>query len=123
MGFTTIKLKLCHLADPSRQEEVELLVDTGALYSVVPRQLLESIGVEEIREEKFVLADGTAIRRRIGAIMFILEGKRGPSPVVFGEPGDKPLLGVVTLESLGLEVDPTTKTLRPVPHYLMSQSI
>jgi hypothetical protein len=36
------------------------------------------------------------------------------SPVILGEPGDAPLLGVVTLENLGLVFNPFTRTLHPM---------
>ena len=34
-------------------------------------------------------------------------------PVIFGEPGDAVLLGVVALEILGLVFDPLRRELRP----------
>jgi hypothetical protein len=34
--------------------------------------------------------------------------------VILGIPGDEPLLGVVTLEILGLVLDPFQRTLRPM---------
>jgi hypothetical protein len=38
----------------------------------------------------------------------------GHSPVILGEPGDSALLGVVTLENLGLVFNPFTRTLHPM---------
>jgi predicted aspartyl protease len=35
--------------------------------------------------------------------------------VIFGELGSEPLLGVTALESVGIMVDPTTKTLKRLP--------
>ena len=43
--------------------------------------------------------------------MFSYQGKT--SPVIFGEPGDATLLGVVALEVLGLVFDPLRRELRP----------
>ena len=41
--------------------------------------------------------------------------QRGHSPVVLGQPGDaEPLLGVVTLEILGLVFDPFRRVLHPM---------
>ncbi|MBS7629139.1 hypothetical protein KEJ23_04095 [Candidatus Bathyarchaeota archaeon] len=39
--------------------------------------------------------------------------------VIFGEKEDTPLLGVTTLEELGLEVDPVTKQLKPAALLLL----
>ena len=38
----------------------------------------------------------------------------GHSPAILGEPGDAALLGVVTLENLGLVFNPFTRTLHPM---------
>jgi len=42
------------------------------------------------------------------------EGEGGPAPVVYGEEGDEPLLGATTLESLGLVLNPFTRTFHPM---------
>ena len=41
-------------------------------------------------------------------------GGEGHTPVILGEPGDEALLGVVTLEILGLVLDSFKRTLRPM---------
>ncbi|MBI4220985.1 MAG: hypothetical protein HY682_12630, partial [Chloroflexi bacterium] len=52
---------------------------------------------------------------------FALEGARGHSPVVLGEPGDDvALLGVVTLEVLGLVFNPFSRTLQPMRMLLLA---
>lgn len=38
----------------------------------------------------------------------------GGAPVIFGEPGDAWLLGALSLESLGLLLDPFKRELRPM---------
>ncbi|MEM3697348.1 MAG: hypothetical protein QXQ94_07605 [Candidatus Bathyarchaeia archaeon] len=35
-------------------------------------------------------------------------------PVIFGEKGDTSILGATSLESLGFQVDPVTKKLKPI---------
>lgn len=62
-----------------------------------------------------MLADGTEIARRTGAALFRFRGEEAASTVIFGEPGDASLLGVVTLEELGLILDPVRRDLRPMP--------
>src|SRR2546430_13681538 len=47
--------------------------------------------------------------------IFALPQGEGHSPVVLGQPGDaEPLLGVVTLEILGLVFDPFRRVLHPM---------
>jgi len=43
-----------------------------------------------------------------------VEGRAATSPVVLGGPDDAPLLGAVTLETLGLMVNPLTRELLPM---------
>jgi predicted aspartyl protease len=66
------------------------------------------------RELDFVLADGTALTRGVSECIFELEGRRATSPVVLGESEDEALLGAVTLETLGLMLNPLSRTLQPM---------
>ena len=62
-----------------------------------------------------MLADGTAVSRSISFCYMVLPQGRGYSPVVLGEPGDdQALLGAVTLENLGLVLNPFSRTLHPM---------
>ena len=114
MGLTRVKVRIYNPADGSRFAEAELPVDTGALLSMVPRRILEGIGIRPTYKRTFRVADGRAIEREVGAAIFEVEGYEGASPVIFGEEGDAAILGVVSLEAMGLEVDPVTGKLRPM---------
>jgi predicted aspartyl protease len=114
MGMTTVHATLANVLDRSRSIDVEMMVDSGAIYSVVPGTVLRSIGVASERTEKFYLADGRSVRRRIGHLAFAIQGAEGISRVVFGRSGDACLLGMVTLEELGLGLDPLKRRLRPL---------
>ena len=92
---------------------VQFLVDSGAKYSVLPFDDWRAIGLSPTRRLTFVLADGTQIQRDISECLLSLPQGTGHSPVVLGEPGDEALLGVVTLENLGLVFYPFDRTLRP----------
>ncbi|MDR7428418.1 MAG: hypothetical protein QN152_11975 [Armatimonadota bacterium] len=54
----------------------------------------------------------------MGGTVFILDGQRGASPVIFGERGDSTLLGTVSLEALGFVLDPIRRELRALPMVL-----
>ena len=93
---------------------MEFLVDSGAVYSLVPAGVLRKLGLRPYRTESFTLADGTKIKRKVGDAYFEINRLRGPAPVIFGEKGDEPLLGITALESLGLVLDPFKRQLRPM---------
>ena len=114
MGMTDVKVRIVNLADPRRSAEVDLVVDSGAIYSVVPGAVLRRIGVEPRKVETFALANGGTVRRAIGDVYYEIDRSAGAAPVIFGRRGDTSLLGVVTLEALGLRLDPLRRTLRPL---------
>ncbi|PYR67913.1 MAG: aspartyl protease [Acidobacteria bacterium] len=97
-----------------RGRRVRFLVDSGALYSVLPRDNWKALGLKSDRELEFVLADGTTLRRGVSECVFELEGHRATSPVVLGETEDETLLGGVTLETMGLMLNPLNRTLQPM---------
>jgi predicted aspartyl protease len=90
------------------------LIDSGAVYSLVPGKILDELGIETYRTVDFTMADGTKITRKVASGYFEYNGDGGPAPVVYGEIGDEPLLGVTTLESLGLVLNPFTRELYPM---------
>ena len=114
MGLTTQKLIVKESRRARRKAEVRFLIDSGAVYSLVPAQTLKSLGIRPHRTVDFALADGTQITRRVGDAYFELRGEGGASPVIFGEEGDEPLLGATTLESLGLVLNPFKRQLFPM---------
>ena len=114
MGLTDITMTVSNPADPNRARDVKFLVDSGAICAVVPRKILAEIGIVPQRVESFSLADCTNIQREVGSAMFTYQGKMSAAPVIFGEEGDAVLLGVITLESLGLMLDPLRRELRPM---------
>ncbi|MCH8831868.1 MAG: aspartyl protease family protein [Chloroflexi bacterium] len=97
-----------------KEENVSFLVDSGATYSLLPAPVWESIGLVATREQSFTLADGTTIRRNISECFLVLPQGETHTPVILGEPGDEALLGVVTLEELGLVFNPFSRTLHPM---------
>ena len=105
--------------DGSRFEEIEALVDTGATLTVVPASLLRQIGVEPLRMQAFVLADGRRVEYPIGRVEVAVEGRSTPTLGVFGPEDVTATLGVVVLESVGLTIDPPHLRLVPTPGLLL----
>jgi len=112
MGFVRIQLRLQNPHDPARGETFEGLVDTGALVSLVPAALLERIGLGVGWTQRFLLANGTRVERRMTTVRAEYNGRVTEVPVAFAEPGDASVIGVTTLELLGLEVDPVRQEIR-----------
>src|SRR5437867_11278223 len=114
MGMTEVRVRVVNLADASRFAEVDMVVDSGAIYSVVPAGVLRRIGVESRETQTFGLARGESVRRSVGDVRYEVGDRSGAAPVIFGRRGDASLLGVVTLEALGLRLDPLRRRLRPL---------
>jgi predicted aspartyl protease len=114
MGITFVDVEVASVADPDSTEMVHCLVDSGATYSVVPTVVLERLGIRPFSDETLILAGDTIVRSR-GAAIFKYQGRIGASDVLFGQPGDENLLGMLTLESLGFALDPLRRELRNLP--------
>ncbi|MDI7268197.1 MAG: aspartyl protease [Myxococcota bacterium] len=115
MGLTVLTLEVANPAAPDRREAVDFLVDSGAVYSFVPREVLARLGIEPHGRDRFRLADGSAIERDRGDAIFFYGTRRGAAPVIFAEAQDATLLGAVTLESLGFVLDAVRRDLLPLP--------
>ena len=115
MGLTVLKLEVANPANPDVAETVEFLIDSGALYSMVPRSVLQRLGISPLTIQSFRLANGQAIERQIGVALFKYQGRVGGATVIFGEIDDGTLLGAFTLESMGLSLDPVRRELVPLP--------
>jgi predicted aspartyl protease len=95
------------------QLTTKFLIDGGAKYTVLPNETWKSIGLAPKRRLTFILADGTQIERDISECYITLPQGDGHTPVVLGESHDQALLGVVTLEELGLVFNPFERSLQP----------
>lgn len=122
MGLTTLELEVANPANPEVTEKIEFLIDSGAIYSVVPTPILEKLGIKPLAEQQFRLANGEKIVRTKGVAVFKYGDRIGGADVIFGEPGDSVLLGAFTLEALGLSLDPLRRELKPLPMMLASLS-
>ena len=93
---------------------VRFLVDSGAVYSVLPARDWKALRLRAKDSMTFTLADGTTIERRVSEARFDYRGTDRVSPVILGEGADDALLGAVTLETMGLVLNPLTRQLQPM---------
>jgi len=112
MGVTYVEGQVKGLS--GKKENVKFLVDSGATYSLLPKSVWEGIGLAPKRKLTFTLADGTTVERSVSEAYVILPQGEAHTPVILGEEGDEALLGVVTLEILGLVFNPFSRTLHPM---------
>ena len=114
MGLTHVSVNVGNPANGHKSEAVRCLVDSGAIYSLVPGRVLRRLKIKPHSIREFVLANGEVVRRRLATATFEYQGRRGDSMVIVGEPGDDALLGATTLEGFGLVLDPFRRELRPM---------
>src|SRR5712671_2703096 len=108
MGITYIEGTV---TGPAGVRKLEFLVDSGATYTLLPYDVWQAIGLASKRSLSFVLADGSSVERQVSECHLALSMGEGHSPAILGEPGDDALLGVVTLENMGLVFNPFNRTL------------
>jgi clan AA aspartic protease len=120
MGLTTLEIEVGNPANPQSTEKIEFLIDSGAIYSIVPAAILEKLGIQPLAVQEFRLADGSKTTRQKGIALFKYGDRIGGADVIFGEEGDSVLLGAFTLEALGLSLDPLRRELKPLPMILAS---
>ena len=116
MGMFKKKVKISNLKNPDLFFEHDFWIDTGALYSFIPGEWLEKISVEPTKSRNLIMADGRTITRPFGFCNMEIEELADTviCPVIFAPKDSIFLLGATALENFGVDVDPTTKTLKPI---------
>ena len=114
MGLTKVTTKISNIRDQRSYEEL-FLVDTGATDTMAPADELEKIGVQSEGKMAYELADGTVKEFSFGLVRIEFMGETTAGRIIFAPAGTEPILGVTALESVGIMVDPGTKTLKRLP--------
>src|SRR5262245_51916611 len=114
MGLTSVEAIVANPLKGKRRGHVKLLVDSGAVYSVLPQRVWKCLGLKAKREVGLGLADAASIKRGVAEARFVISGVDAVSPALLGRSKDEPLLGAVTLGSLGLMLNPLTLQLLPM---------
>lgn len=100
-------------------EEVELFVDTGSTFLVVPRELADRLGLVVNRHARVLVAGGRREVWPIAEVRLTIGTAEATTPCFITSQGP-PLLGAVALESLLLAVDTVGKRLVPAEGYALS---
>ena len=118
MGLTVLEVEVGNAANLEVTRKVKLLIDSGAIYSVIPTPVLEDLGILPLAEQEFRLADRSKITRQKSIALFKYGDRIGGADVIFGEPEASTLFSAFTLEALGLALDPLRRELIPLPMIL-----
>jgi len=118
MGHSWVNIEISNL-ERKNTRKVKALVDTGATLTTLPKKLADQLKIKSFAEEQVKTGAGTVKILR-GRAWIKLKGKESPFDVWISDFIDKVLLGVVVLQVLGFEVDPTTEKLKPTPLLLYS---
>ncbi len=92
-----------------------VLVDTGATTLCLPRDLIAQLGLPLKRKITAATASGDIETELYEQAELTVAGRTGTVECVALAEGSQPLLGVIPLEMLGLEPDPTKHMLRVLP--------
>ncbi|MCC6017392.1 MAG: aspartyl protease family protein [Desulfurococcaceae archaeon] len=114
MGIVRKKVKLVW---GSKELEVEALIDTGTNRLIVPRDIADALGLKPLFKVKAELADGSVKEVDVAPIVVEIMGRSAPDYAVIVEKGEV-CVGVETLETLGLAVDPVTGELYPTRRFV-----
>lgn len=113
MGHVYQRVKL----SAERTVTVRMLVDTGATYSVIPEALACAVGIKRLRRSvPITLADRRRVKLDTGTAIFRIGTREAPGILLVGDVAE-PILGVETVEGLGLTVDPRRRRLVPSRSY------
>jgi aspartyl protease family protein len=99
--------------------QVRGYVDTGAHYSLVPRAVLERLGVVPFDSMTVQFADGGSAVWEMGEVRAELLGRSRPIIVFFGADPNQVLIGAHTLEAFSYDVDVVEKKLVPKPALML----
>lgn len=95
--------------------EALFLVDSGAIDSMAPASGLVAAGIQAVGRSGYELAGGSVHEYEFGLAQIEFMGELTAGRVIFGPEGTEPILGVTALESVGILLDPATRTLRRLP--------
>ena len=122
VGTFTVEVTFRSPHDRERTRTMSLLVDTGATWTTLPQDVVETLECAPVSHRRVRLASGQVETWPITIVLVTLEGQELPTVCLVGPAGGPALLGAVTLEEFALSVDPVARRLVPVEGYLMSSS-
>ena len=115
MGLIHVTTTLRARENARKKYVSEFLVDAGATDSLAPAKELKKAGIKPRGRMAYELADGQTVEYDFGLAEIAFMGELTSGRVIFGPDDAEPLLGVTALESVGIVVDPASRTLKRMP--------
>jgi predicted aspartyl protease len=115
MGHVFVKVKF---RGKGVVEFERVLVDTGASFTVMPLDVAEKYFIETPFTVNLKLGDGGVVEAKVFIAEGEIEGRKGPLRILAFKDA-KPVIGVDTLETLGLKVDPVTGKIEKTEYYML----
>jgi clan AA aspartic protease len=116
MGHVYADVKI---AEPKRQRILErrMLVDTGATYACISHQMAQELGLHPELEMVVTLADGRKAKAGMALAYVEINGRESGIQLLIFDVSET-VIGVFTLEALGLAVDPVSGELKPTRGFI-----
>lgn len=115
MGLIHVTVALRSMSSHDGEYEADFLVDTGATDSLAPTPELRKIGLEPAGGTSYELTNGNVEEYSFGLVEISFMGEVTAGRVIFGPVEAEPILGVTALESVGITIDPATRTSKRLP--------
>jgi len=95
--------------------KVKMFVDTGSTFTLLPQVLVNDLGIMLLsgRKQVIELADGTRKECPVAIGDIEILGRKSIGERFLVAEVNEPVLGVLTLEALGLAVDPASGKVKP----------
>jgi len=120
MGEVRVKIKIVNAGDEAmfrrgklskeeiRTYETDALVDTGAIPSVLPIEIVQALGLDLIRQKRATYANNSSENADVTEpVTFVILGRRVTEEALVL--GDEVLIGQIALERTDLMVDCTNQ--------------
>jgi predicted aspartyl protease len=115
MGETMVKVRV---HGPKGYVDVEMIADTGATLTTITESAAKRAGIVSLGSVAVKLADGSREMVAVAQAEVEIRGDRAPVRVLIGSDEQVSLLGLTSLETLGLKVNPVERRLEPSEYTL-----
>ena len=100
--------------ETGRALTLTMLVDTGSLLTIVPRDRAEQLGLPVLGHREFEQVDRSLVSYEISHVDITVQGYTAGVTCAFGDEVAEPILGITALEQLMLAVDPVNEESVPI---------